>query len=192
MKVELGLRLSLQKALLLASHYCGMTDRLPAHRYQVFFVAYGDFGRKHHEMDLQRAIESGVKEGIWENHNSKGNGEYILTQYYYQDILKHSSMAASNQYAEIRSLSEKPKYAPLRKDQCHFRLIGMIGAAEMKLIFESARMKAYINGNEMTHEEAITYLRRRCSSNVLSRASHSGTLLRDIAVDYGFRVIWGR
>lgn len=71
--------------LLFAALRCGMWPlKDPIHRMLLFFVANAEFKSKAHFMTYQKTIETGVLNGVWQNHIKRGSGEYVLTEIGYQ------------------------------------------------------------------------------------------------------------
>jgi hypothetical protein len=166
---------TLESLLLRSSLLCGQSPGgTPAYRLQLFLVANKHLGSKNHQNDFQRAIETGVKRGLWENHASRGSGDYLLT-------------LDGHHLARKRHPDAPALYSPCPGKSFRARISGHVGETHIELRTLGRTTTVAVNGSLVkSAREACRILASREGVRLKTMDESAVRVLTDYGIDSAF------
>jgi hypothetical protein len=158
--------------LLQASLLCGLKpEGKPAHRLQLIFVVNKDLRSRSHQMDLQRALETGVdRYEFWQNHD-KGGGEYCLTLKGFEK-------------AKVLFPDSNQKYSPASGETCNYSIQGELRSGKSLLLrTRFAKTEIFLNNHKVSAKEVCRQLGINARGNAVVD-------LYNLAIDLNFEMKW--
>ena len=169
--------LSLEEQLLKSSLLCGLKPKeKTVNRFKLFFVANKELGSKSHESDLQRALETGVDNNIWENWPAKrpgikGSGEYRITRSGYE-----------------MAITQFPGISPKCFPNC-FSLEGYIDGIKLLIAIQDNKRTIFVNDESCSGKEACRYHLDIPEETMKNESAVR--IIYNLAIDNDFKLYWG-
>ena len=169
---------TIEQQLLHAALLCDLSPGKSAvYRLQLFLVANRDLGSSSHQSAFQRALETAVdKKGLFENHETRGSGEYILT-------LRGAEVAKTS-IGEIEA-----RYKPARKNEFRAKMRGIVERINVEIVTRGTKTIVYFNNERVpSAAEACRRLEVVANTHLPTQGDSAVRVLQDFGIDRRFEI----